>query len=84
MVEEKAKELTGVGIEKTLKLARHLSDRNIPVWIRHVLVPGVTDDQENLEKLAEFVSTLNNVERFEILPYHTMGVHKWENYGIRL
>ena len=47
-----------------------------------MLVPGVTDDVENLEKLAEFVSTLNNVDRFELLPYHTMGVHKWESMGL--
>lgn len=82
MIEEKAKDLTGVGIEKTLKLAKHLDERNIPVWIRHVLIPGITDDVENLEKLGEFVSTLNNVERFELLPYHTMGIHKWENMGV--
>lgn len=82
MVEEKSKDLTGVGIEKSLKLAKHLDKRNIPVWIRHVLVPGVTDDLENLEKLGKFVSSLNNVERFELLPYHTLGVHKWENMGI--
>ncbi|HSQ90527.1 pyruvate formate-lyase-activating protein [Romboutsia sp.] len=82
MVEEKSKDLTGVGVEKSLKLANHLAERNIPVWIRHVLVPGVTDDIENLEKLGKFVSTLNNVERFELLPYHTLGVHKWENMGI--
>ena len=82
MVEEKCKDLTGVGIEKSLKLAKHLDERNIPVWIRHVLVPGVTDDFENLEKLGQFVSSLNNVERFELLPYHTLGVHKWESMGI--
>lgn len=82
MVEEKSKDLTGVGIEKSLKLAKHLDQRNIPVWIRHVLVPGVTDDFENLEKLGQFVSSLNNVERFELLPYHTLGVHKWESMGI--
>jgi len=82
MVEEKSKDLTGVGIEKSLKLAKHLDERNIPVWIRHVLVPGITDDLENLEKLGQFVSSLNNVERFELLPYHTLGVHKWENMGI--
>lgn len=82
MIEEKSVDLTGVGIEKSLKLAKHLDKRNIPVWIRHVLVPGVTDDIENLEKLGEFVSTLNNVERFELLPYHTMGVHKWEMMGV--
>lgn len=81
MVEEKSKDLTGVGIEKTLKLAKHLDERNIPVWIRHVLVPGVTDDVENLEKLGQFVSTLNNVDRLELLPYHSMGVHKWESMG---
>lgn len=82
MVDDKSKDLTGVGIEKTLKLAKHLDDRNIPVWIRHVLVPGVTDDTENLEKFGQFVSTLNNVERIEILPYHSMGVHKWESMGL--
>lgn len=82
MVDNKSKDLTGVGIEKTLKLAKHLDDRNIPVWIRHVLVPGVTDDVENLEKLGQFISTLNNVERVELLPYHSMGVHKWESMGL--
>lgn len=81
MDNNKAKDLTGVGIEKTLELAKHLSDRNIPVWIRHVLVPGYTDDRENLESLGKFVSTLNNVDRVELLPYHTLGVHKWENMG---
>ena len=81
MVSSKAKDLTGVGIEKTLELAKHLSDRNIPVWIRHVLVPGVTDDRENLELMGKFISTLKNVDRVELLPYHTLGVHKWENLG---
>ena len=81
MVPDKCKDLVGVSIEKTLKLAKHLSDRNIPVWIRHVLVPGVTDDRENLELMGKFISTLNNVDRVEILPYHTLGVHKWENMG---
>lgn len=82
MVEEKSIDLTGVGMDKALKLARHLDSRNIPVWIRHVLVPGITDDTNNLEKLGQFVATLKNVERFELLPYHSMGIHKWENLGI--
>lgn len=82
MVEEKSIDLTGVGMDKALKLARHLDSRNIPVWIRHVLVPGITDDTDNLEKLGQFVATLKNVERFELLPYHSMGIHKWENLGI--
>ena len=78
---EKCKQLTGVGNEKALKLAKHLDERNIPVWIRQVLVPGITDDQKDLEKLGQFVSTLNNVDRVEFLPYHGMGIHKWENMG---
>lgn len=82
MIDDKAKDLTGVTIQKTLKLAKHLDERNIPVWIRHVLVPGITDDRENLEALGKFVSTLNNVNRLELLPYHTIGVHKWESMGI--
>ena len=82
MIEEESKELTGVGVEKSLKLAKHLDERNIPVWIRHVLVPGITDTKENLEALGEFVSKLNNVERFEFLPYHSIGVHKWESMGL--
>ena len=81
MDSDKSKDLVGVGAEKSLKLAKHLSDRNIPVWIRYVLVPGVTDDAEHMEMLGQFISTLNNVEKVEILPYHTMGVHKWESLG---
>lgn len=82
MIDDKSKDLTGVSIQKALKLAKHLDERNIPVWIRHVLVPGITDDRENLEALGKFVSTLNNVDRLELLPYHTIGVHKWESMGI--
>ena len=71
-------------LKNHLKLAKHLDERNIPVWIRHVLVPGVTDDKENLETLGQFVSTFNNVDRFEFLPYHSIGVHKWESMGFKL
>lgn len=83
----KSKDLTGVGSEKSIELAQYLSERSmlseksIPVWIRHVLVPGITDDREHLESLGKFISTLENVDRVEILPYHTLGVHKWENMG---
>lgn len=82
MDEEKSKELTGVGIQKALKLAKHLEERNIPVWIRHVLVPGITDSEDNLAKIGEFAASLNNVERLELLPYHSIGVHKWESMGL--
>lgn len=82
MDNEKSKDLTGVEITKALEVAKHLDKKNIPVWIRHVLVPTITDDKENLESLAKFVSTLNNIERFELLPYHSIGVHKWESIGL--
>ncbi|WP_026486599.1 pyruvate formate-lyase-activating protein [Caldanaerobius polysaccharolyticus] len=75
------KDITGVPNDKTLRFARHLSDIDIPTWIRYVLVPGLTDKQEDIEKLAVFVSTLSSVERVEILPYHTMGVNKWKELG---
>lgn len=82
MNEDKCKELTGVSIKKALELAHYLSHKKIPVWIRHVLVPGITDDSDNLKEMAKFVSHLKNVDRFELLPYHTMGVHKWESMGL--
>lgn len=82
MDEEESIKLTGVGIEKTLKLARYLDEKNIPIWLRHVLLPGITDSEENLSKIGELAASLNNIDRLEILPYHTMGVHKWENMGL--
>ncbi|MGT2685819.1 pyruvate formate-lyase-activating protein [Streptococcus porcinus] len=65
-----------------LLFAQYLSDKGIPVWIRHVLVPGLTDIDEHLERLGAFVATLKNVDKFEILPYHTMGEFKWRELGI--
>ena len=52
------------------------------MWIRNVLVPGVTDAQEDLEQLRDFVASLKTVKRFEVLPYHTLGVYKWKELGI--
>ena len=52
------------------------------MWIRHVLVPGVTDDPDDLKKMREFIDSLNGVERVEILPYHTLGLFKWQNLKI--
>ncbi len=75
-------ELTGKTNKNVLELARFLSDINKPVWIRHVLVPGVTDGQAELHRLAEFIHTLNNVERVEVLPYHTLGAYKWKALGL--
>ncbi len=73
--------LTGMANEHILEFAKFLSDRRVPVWIRHVLVPTVTDNREDLQKLGEFIGTLTNVQKIEILPYHKLGVYKWENLG---
>lgn len=74
--------LTGADNESVLACARHLAEKNIPVWIRHVLVPGVTDDEGALARLGAFVRTLPNVRRIDILPYHTLGVAKWRALGL--
>ena len=71
-------ELTGVSNELIKKFARHLSDNGIPMWIRHVLVPGINDKVEYLEALRDFINTLKTVQKVEVLGYHTMGVSKWE------
>lgn len=72
------KAVTGVAIEPTLEFARRLDADGTPIWIRYVLVPGLTDDAANVEGVAAFLATLTNVERVEILPFHKMGEHKWE------
>ena len=74
--------LTGHGNENILEFAKYLSDKNIPVWIRHVLVPGINEDELTLKRLRDFIETLNNVEKIEILPYHTMGIPKYKELGI--
>ena len=68
--------------EKILNLARYLSDINFPIWIRHVLVPGISDDIRHLNMLGNFLNELNNVEDFELLAYHTMGKYKWYELGL--
>lgn len=74
--------LTGVKLEPTLEFARRLAEKNLPVWIRHVLVPGYNDNEDALNELADFVRSLGNVERMEILPYHKMGEYKWKELDI--
>lgn len=80
---EKHIKLTGKPNTHILKFARMLSDRKQPVWIRHVLVPGITDDEDDLRNLGKFINSLENVEKFEILPYHQLGVHKWEAMNLQ-
>lgn len=76
------REVTGVDLEPTLRLARHLSDVCKPMWIRFVLVPGWTDEPSNIAGLARFIAGLSSVERVEIVPFHQMGRHKWEELGL--
>ncbi len=76
------KQLTGWKNENILDCARYLSDIKKPVWIRHVLVPGINDDDDSLHKLRKFLDSLGNIERVEVLPYHDLGVYKWEQLGL--
>lgn len=79
--DEICKDLVGVSNKKELNFARYLSDIGKPMWIRQVLVPGITDKEEDLLKLKEFIHSLNSVEKVEILPYHDLGRFKWESLG---
>jgi len=78
----KHKEITGWTNENILAMAEYLSEKGKDMWIRHVLVPGLTDDENDLKKLGEYVSTLKTVKKLEVLPYHTLGLFKWEKLGI--
>lgn len=79
--DEKSKQLTGFSNKNNLEFAKYLNNVNIPVWIRQVLVPGYTDDKFDLQKLKNFLDTLSNVEKIEILPYHNLGMFKWKELG---
>lgn len=81
--DEKHKKLTGYTNKNILEMAQYLSDNGKAMWIRHVLVPGLTDDEAGLEEMAQFISTLKTVEKIENLPYHTLGLFKWENLKIK-
>lgn len=81
--DEKCIELTAISNKKELNFAKYLSDNNKPLWIRQVLVPGITDDEQDLLKLKEFISSLKTVEKVEILPYHDLGKFKWEKLDLK-
>lgn len=80
---EKCKELVGFSNEKELEFARYLNSINKPMWIRQVLIPGITDEKEDLLKLKQFIQSLSNIEKVEILKYHNMGKFKWEQMGYK-
>lgn len=79
---EKCKDLVGHSNELELEFARYLSSNNIPIWIRQVLIPGITDSEEDLKELRNFLNSLHTVQKVEILPYHDLGKSKWENLGL--
>ena len=79
---EKHRKLTGRDNANILAMARHISDLGVPLWIRHVLVPGLTDDEEGLRRTADFIRSLKTVQRVEVLPYHTLGLFKWQKLNI--
>ncbi len=76
------RKLTGQSNKNILAFARYLNEKQVPVWIRHVVVSGITDKEEYLVRLGEFMAELNNVKALDVLPYHTMGIVKYENMGL--
>lgn len=74
-------ELTSVSIENTLKFVKYLNKTEKKTWVRYVLVPGYSDDEDDLSEWAKFVSQFNNIERVDILPFHQMGGYKWQEVG---
>ena len=79
---ERHRSLTGMDNAPTHAFARRLAARRLPIWVRYVLVPGLTDDPEDVAKTAAFAGELGNVERVDVLPFHQMGKYKWERLGL--
>ena len=77
------KELTGYSNENILAFARYIDEKNVPIWIRHVVLDGYTNNRESLFALGEFIGTLKNVKALDVLPYHTMGMTKYKELGIK-
>lgn len=80
---EKHKELTSQPNDGILAFAEYLEEKQVPVWIRHVVVPGLTDDDKYLFKLGYFIGKLSNLKALDVLPYHTMGEKKYESLGMK-
>lgn len=81
--DESYKKYTGVGIEKTLKILNYLEEINQNTWIRTVIVPGINDNAECMKKYVKHLNGLKCIEKYELLPFHTMGFFKYENLGIK-
>lgn len=81
--DEICKSLTGVSNQRELEFAKYLNKNGKDMWIRQVLVPGITDKEEDLQKLKQFIANLETVKKVEILPYHDLGKFKWTNLGCK-
>lgn len=80
--DEEHRKLTGHSNRNVLAFAKYLEKKQIPVWIRHVVVPGITFDEGELTELGNFIGTLSNLEKLEVLPYHALGKVKYDNLGM--
>ena len=80
--DEPHRKLTGQSNQKVIAFAKYLDEIGKSVWIRHVVVPGITDEEKELETLGEFLKSLSNIEKLEVLPYHTLGENKYDNLGM--
>lgn len=80
--DEKHRSLTGHSNKNILDFVKYLDSKKIPVWVRHVVVPTVADDPVYWDKLGRFMATVSNIKALDVLPYHTMGVKKYEELGI--
>jgi pyruvate formate lyase activating enzyme len=76
------KTVTGVSLSPTLKFLEYLKEKNIPTWVRYVLVPQLTDNLESIKKLSDYLDTFTNVEKIELLAFHKMGEYKWQELGL--
>lgn len=74
--------VTGGGMDETLRFLQAMEQAGTPMWVRHVVTPGLTDSEEHLRGLADYVKTLKNVQKVELLPYHVLGVEKYHRLGI--
>ncbi len=81
--DEVHQDLVGVSNKRTLDFARYLHKLNKPTWVRYVVVPGYTDDDDSAHRLGQFIQGMDNIEKVELLPYHRLGAHKWETLGYK-
>ncbi|AQM59211.1 pyruvate formate-lyase-activating protein [Clostridium baratii] len=82
LTREGYKNVTLMNIDESLKFLEAVQNSGTKMWIRHVVVPGLTDGEEHIRELKKFIKTLKNVEKVELLPYHLLGVNKYENMGL--